>query len=479
MSLKFLKIFVILSWGCAIFALFAGAARAELPAPLEGQRAPDLLLLANSEVPAGVELAREYAKMSSLPGNALLELALPVAEELSQEQYADQLRKPLLERLRARPEGFPGQILCFYGVPIFVSCEGRLRAVDRLLSLLRREGKLDGRVVQNPYWHREVIARADLPILVCRLDGSTAAAARGQLESWRRHRLFGPWLRYVADSGSAEAAVIRQAGLLQADAAALADLSVMEIQMLLASREKLLAFASAQSGRRLTEGAVVLINDNGKESPEHRPFRSEGEGPAATASLLGAAFYVGLEGQRSSEFEDYFDAAHFLERWFAGESFAEAAHGALAHLGGATLILGDPLARPFGQEALAGYKRLYEEGGLKGDEAALAARYDVMKEGWFLHGILADWQQGRMDLAIGKLRGAALLRRSRPLFLETLCDLLFQAGRDEMLRETLRAWRPETRSPYQERMARFYNERLSERLGAEKNGLDDKAAPLK
>ncbi len=62
----------------------------------------EVVVLANTNVPDSVELARHYLQARAIPTNHLCLLDLPAGESLSREAYESQLRDPLLAFLRDR-----------------------------------------------------------------------------------------------------------------------------------------------------------------------------------------------------------------------------------------------------------------------------------------------------------------------------------------------------------------------------------------
>ena len=91
--------------GLALLALlwpaFGLAAEAEDPAG-EFVKLDKVVVLANRNVPASLELAHYYLEKRSLPIEQLCVLDLPTGETISRQAYETRLRDPLLEWMRER-----------------------------------------------------------------------------------------------------------------------------------------------------------------------------------------------------------------------------------------------------------------------------------------------------------------------------------------------------------------------------------------
>jgi uncharacterized protein (TIGR03790 family) len=81
-----------------------------------------LLLIVNRNSSEGLELARLYQEKREIPPENLLRVTLPETEDLSREQYQEQLVKPLREFLRQRNAGQSIRCLVLlYGIPLRVA----------------------------------------------------------------------------------------------------------------------------------------------------------------------------------------------------------------------------------------------------------------------------------------------------------------------------------------------------------------------
>ena len=108
----------------------------------------EILIIANSEIPASVRIAQYYCSKRKVPEENLIKLPLDSILEttISREDYNTKLVEPLRDRLTS--EKFIGKIKCLltiYGVPIVVEgrgqLEGREGELQRLRELISQEEK--------------------------------------------------------------------------------------------------------------------------------------------------------------------------------------------------------------------------------------------------------------------------------------------------------------------------------------------------
>ncbi len=103
----------------AICLLLAGAGTRSARADL---RADELVLIVNRNEPAGVELAKFYARVRHVPDGRILSLDLPTTDDLPAHQYAREVVPAVRAFLHDR--GLERQVRClvpFYGVPLRIA----------------------------------------------------------------------------------------------------------------------------------------------------------------------------------------------------------------------------------------------------------------------------------------------------------------------------------------------------------------------
>lgn len=227
----------------ALLSLACCLAGSAWSAPVPG--ADQLVIVANRNVAASMELARFYAAAREIPEGRICELDLPEGETMSRREYEERLRDPLLAFLRAgrlvdqvrrNPRHVAEHdsgwhtvncslrfLVPVYGVPLHIDdtkpeliekIEARLShgpsrdeaAVDSELVL----ALLDGHEVRgrygNPFhgqlkWPEPGSDRANL-LLVSRLDGPDPAAVRRMIEGALHAERFGLCGRFYFDMRS-------------------------------------------------------------------------------------------------------------------------------------------------------------------------------------------------------------------------------------------------------------------------------------
>ncbi len=113
-------------------------------------QADEILLVANRNVSAGVELARYYQTQRNIPAENLVQISMTDKEDCSREEYWQQLIVPLRQRLAERP----GKIRClllFYGLPLRVAAPELTHAEWKKLGDLEfRKKELDWQLKNGP-----------------------------------------------------------------------------------------------------------------------------------------------------------------------------------------------------------------------------------------------------------------------------------------------------------------------------------------
>lgn len=182
-----------------------------------------VIVVANTRVPAGVELAREFSRHRGIPETNLLVLDLPTEETITWRQYSETLLNPLRMKLHAAgllrgeldpqtdergrrayvPTAAPKLtwIVLMHGVPLKIRASGRRApsapkdglsgdqaSVDSELALIATVNLDPDGSKPNPWFgHAELTgANAGEVIRTARLDGATVEDARRALHgAWR------------------------------------------------------------------------------------------------------------------------------------------------------------------------------------------------------------------------------------------------------------------------------------------------------
>jgi len=216
--------FLLRSLICYGVALAAGAwLRAAVP--VADDPVPRVVILANSADPDSVDIARHYAERRGVPEANIFLLKLSTAEIISRGEFASTLYQPLQDELVQAGwiQGYPfpavgdppqpprrkyamlghriSYLVVCRGVPLKVANDPALpidskqaqtnpvfnnngAAVDSELALLAQSGYPLTGFVPNPLFHNDhpIAATEQLVVKVGRLDGPTAADARGLVD---------------------------------------------------------------------------------------------------------------------------------------------------------------------------------------------------------------------------------------------------------------------------------------------------------
>lgn len=122
---------------CRLTALYAILATASQAAALEPN---EILIIANSQVPASMSIARYYCQRRKVPADSILALPLGagMSEGISRDDYEKNLAGPIRDKLFSLP--ITNNIKCLlttYGVPIKVGGRGPLKDQEEKLRQLQ------------------------------------------------------------------------------------------------------------------------------------------------------------------------------------------------------------------------------------------------------------------------------------------------------------------------------------------------------
>lgn len=373
-----------------LLILLAGILRAAAPEPA------GVAVLANADDPESVALARHYLKARAIPEKNLVALSLPKDEQISWDTFVARVRNPLLGELAARGllegkiSGAPDAegriqisvtknrvdflVLC-RGVPLKIANDrARFEAreknlalppqfqvnhasVDSELAVLPRAGTPLAGFVPNPWYNADnppETATYDL-LRVARLDGPSARDAlrlvdnaiaaerdglpgRAYIDRGGPHPKGDEWLAMTEN-------LCRQASY---------DVSVDTLPSLIPAGARFdspalyfgwysenIAGAPAEPGFMFPPGAVALHI----HSFSARTLRDRSAGWTGPLVARGATLAVG------NVEEPYLELTHnpalLLLALLRGKTAGEAAAYAVPALSWQTILVGDPLYRPF------------------------------------------------------------------------------------------------------------------------------------
>jgi uncharacterized protein (TIGR03790 family) len=418
-----------------------------------------VVLLANRDDPDSLRIARHYADVRGVPRENIIALKLPLAESITWPEFVATLWEPLLEELiRAKwIDAIPmaltdavgrrklavfshrmAALVTCRGVPLKIEHDPALYvespftqkaefrtnagAVDSELSLLAHPNYPINAFVPNPLFQNETPGTLDrLQIVkVSRLDGPSVEDALGLVDRAMAAEHTGLLGRAYVDIGGIHAAGDRW---LEAVAAQLDDLgfepSVDRAPSTMPATARcdapVLYFGwyagnlngpFALPGFRFPPGAIAL----------HIHSYSASTLRSTTTGWTGPLIARGVTATVGNVFEPYLELTHrpnlFLRALARGANLVDAAYFALPELSWQTVLIGDPLYRPFAVSVgsqlkqltklpplLAGYAAMRAVNGLvssdRRDEAvalARSAQRDVpsLALGLALSGLLRD-----------------------------------------------------------------------------------------
>jgi len=384
----------------------AGALLALAPAAHGSGLADRIVLLANSDAPDSVAIARHYAQVRGVPASNIIALAMPVAEtiswrdfvatvwgpledELVKRGWVDAIAMDLFDEVGRRKYAVSGHriaalVVC-RGVPLRIANDPSLYrdvgpltshpefrtnqgAVDSELSLLARTDYPINAGLPNPLFGVEHPSDDALSqvVKVSRLDGPAAEQAMHLVDlavQAERQGLLGR--AYVDRAGPHE----NGDRWLQAAAATIAalgfDLSVSRGPATVAASARMDAPALyfgwytpdlngpfSLPGFRFPPGAIAVH----VHSFSAHTLRSATEGWCGPLVARGVTATVG------NVFEPYLEYLHrpdlLMEALSRGDNLVDAAYFALPVLSWQSIVIGDPLYRPFAVSASAQVKGL-------------------------------------------------------------------------------------------------------------------------
>ncbi|MGZ5537650.1 MAG: TIGR03790 family protein [Chthoniobacterales bacterium] len=204
----------------------------ELRVRAEESLAPMTIVVFNSNLPESAELAKFYAQKRGIAGDHLIGLACPRDEEITRDDYDRTIAEPLREifrdrnwwtfhnapdgrrtvasssmRIVALMKGMPLKIHAAENYPGDKTGEGAIgtrneASVDSELATLAANRREISGVIMNPYFqsYRSIRdANESALLLVCRLDAPTAATVRHMITDAVETEKKGLWGRAYVD----------------------------------------------------------------------------------------------------------------------------------------------------------------------------------------------------------------------------------------------------------------------------------------
>ncbi|HTQ49828.1 MAG TPA: TIGR03790 family protein [Candidatus Acidoferrales bacterium] len=375
--------------------------------PLLGRAAGDeVVVVYNKRTPESKSVAQYYARLRQVPDGQVFGFSLPTNEVVSRQEFRDTLQKPLAARLESSGlwrSGWVAEattnggsqkmeyrvvasrirylVLC-YGVPLKIASDPNLKesvAADIKPELRRDEAAVDSELAWLPMikTHVELTGPLRNPVygatntaelnptngilLVARLDGPTAAVAKGLVDKALEAERDGLWGRAYFD----------MRGLPKEDSYYLGDEWIKEGSEICRD----LGFETTVDDKPETFPASFPMShiaiycgwyDGNVSGPFTLPRVEFMPGAFAyhlhsfsaatlrsdTQNWCGPLLAKGATCTMGCVYEPYLSGtpniAAFLARWLAADfTFGEAAWSAQPCLSWQTTVIGDPLYRPF------------------------------------------------------------------------------------------------------------------------------------
>jgi uncharacterized protein (TIGR03790 family) len=387
------------------------------------ERGAEVVVVYNSRVPESKGVAEYYAQRRQVPKEQVFGLELPTGESMSRKEYLDQLQQPLIKKLEEGklilfgpatnrfPDFKPGDppvrrvvdariryaVLC-YGVPTKIQGDPSLNeeGTEKMQPELRRtEAAVDTQLALAPNVEQKLRWAGPMPspfygftnasmmhptnslLMVTRLDGPSAAIARGLVDKAIEAETNGLWGRAYFDArGLGTNDSYRAGDDFMRGAAVVAQRFGFETEL----DEKPETFSA---GFPLSQVALYAGWYDQTVSPlftrptvEFMPgafayhlYSFSAQTIRSANSWVGTLLQKGATCTMGAVDEPYLagtpDIFVFVSRFtFLGFTFAEAAYAAQNSLSWQTTIIGDPLYQPFGK-GLEGVHRDLEKRGSK------------------------------------------------------------------------------------------------------------------
>ena len=376
----------------------------------------EVLVIYNAQMPASEAVARHYAQRRSVPDSQLLGLRLPDSGTISRADYVSGIQEPVRKYLVEKglaewvpdssspPQGRKATarnrlrlirseiryLLLCYGVPWYIPHDSSMRSETEGIpaQFLRNDASVDDELALLPrLGFNDPIATSPNPIvgatnaaqihptngvfMVTRLDGPTPEIARGLVDKALEAESRGLWGHAYIDLRAITNGPYWWGDRMITNAAVAA---------------KRLGFdtfvdnqpASLGVGYPLSQVALYVgWYDSGVTGPFYRAsveflpgafayhlhsfsaanLRSASENWVGPLLARGATATMGCVAEPYLEFTP--NPAMFLERWgYVGMTLGEAATAAHPVLSWQTVVVGDPLYRPFGRPLADDGKRL-------------------------------------------------------------------------------------------------------------------------
>jgi uncharacterized protein (TIGR03790 family) len=389
----------------AAFLFLALAANPLARGAAVDQRGSEVVVVFNSRVPESKDVADHYAKRRNVPARQVVGLSLPTTETMTRAQYLEQLEGPLFRFLETnrfftfgpatnRAAGASPNapairrmvgtkiryaVLC-YGVPLKILPDPKLveAGVDQLRpELQRNEAAVDSQLVllpvheqnrpwtgpaSNPFYgatNGALLNPTNGILIVSRLDGPSAAIARGLVDKAMEAETNGLWGRAYFDARGYTNGAYAQGDQWMRQAAQAARIAGYEIEIDDRPETFTAGFPMSQIAIYMGWYDQMVTGPFTRPTVEFMPgafayhlysFAAQSiRGDASTwvATLLRKGATATFGATEEPYLGGTPDLSAFLSRWLIFKmSFGEAAWAGQAVLSWQITVIGDPLYQP-------------------------------------------------------------------------------------------------------------------------------------
>jgi uncharacterized protein (TIGR03790 family) len=374
---------------CLLVSLLAvGASIASADKPL----APATIVVFNKDIPESVELAKFYAQQRGIARDHLVGLSVSKTEEISRDEYDTMIRDPLrktfnernwwtIERKGGEPEGVTNTIIRFVavmkGIPLKIRPASDYpgdksgsppvgnrndASVDSEIAALGNFSNQISGLLPNPYFQSyRAIAEVESSavLLVCRLDAPRAATVRRMITDAVETEKNGLWGRAYLDAAHNPPGALAQGDhwleatreqlhkvgipLIYEDTSEIFPNSypITECALYLGWYATTVSGPFSQPDFQFKPGAIAVHIHSFSASTLHDE-NANWAGPLLTK---GAAATIGNVYEPYLQLTAHLDL--FNDRLLHGFTFAESAYMSMPALSWMSVMVGDPLYRPY------------------------------------------------------------------------------------------------------------------------------------
>lgn len=395
--------------------LLAGLLAALTPVSLQAASPGDtVVVIYNKAVPESKDVAEYYAKCRQVPADQVFGFDLPKGEAISRRDFRDDLQKPLAEALESKKLWHVGKgpdpsgritgninrvlsskiryaVLC-YGVPLRITEDGELKepeAATMRPEFRRNEAAVDSELAclpnlaqgyaytgpaRNPFY--SVTNAVELNptngiLMVARLDGPTAAIARGLVDKALEAETNGLWGRAYFDQRGLKSGPLQLGDEWIEAAAEVAKLTGFETEVdtndapISASHpmDHIALYAGWYSEHVCGPFSEPTVEFAPGAFAYHLHSFSAATLRSTSQNWVGPLLAKGVTATMGCVAEPYLqatpDIGTFLGRFlYFGFTFGESAYASQPTLSWQTTVVGDPLYRPFGRDPLAQHEQM-------------------------------------------------------------------------------------------------------------------------